>query len=52
MSLLGVVVPTIMKKKALPCFIRELTKNDPFFKGKEIELELLSILMTVPKTAL
>ena len=43
MSLLSVIVPCYNEEESVALFYRELTKNDPFFKEKEIELELLYI---------
>ena len=43
MSLLSVIVPCYNEEESVALFYQELTKNDPFFKGKEIELELLYI---------
>ena len=44
MSLLSVIVPCYNEEESVALFYQELTKNDPFFKEKEIELELLYIL--------
>mgnify|MGYP002794671207 CR=1 FL=1 len=43
MSLLSVIVPCYNEEESVALFYQELTKNDPFFKEKEIELELLYI---------
>ena len=43
MSLLSVIVPCYNEEESVALFYRELTKNNPFFKEKEIELELLYI---------
>ena len=43
MSLLSVIVPCYNEEESVALFYRELTKNDPFFKEIEIELELLYI---------
>ena len=43
MSLLSVIVPCYNEEESVALFYRELTKNDAFFKEKEIELELLYI---------
>lgn len=34
MSLLSVIVPCYNEEESVALFYRELTKNDPFFKGK------------------
>lgn len=43
MSLLSVIVPCYNEEDSVALFYEELIKNDPFFQGKEIELELLYI---------
>jgi len=43
MSLLSVIVPCYNEEESVALFYEELTKNDPFFAGKGIELELLYI---------
>lgn len=43
MSLLSVIVPCYNEEESVALFYEELTKNDPFFSEKEIELELLYI---------
>ena len=45
MSLLSVIVPCYNEEESVALFYQELTKNDPFFKEKEIELELLYICL-------
>ena len=40
---LYIVVPCYNEEESVALFYQELTKNDPFFKEKEIELELLYI---------
>ena len=48
MSLLSVIVPCYNEEESVALFYRELTKNDPFFKEKEIELELLYMIPWLP----
>jgi glycosyltransferase involved in cell wall biosynthesis len=43
MSLLSVIVPCYNEEDSVELFYEELIKNDPFFREKEIELELLYI---------
>ena len=43
MSLLSVIVPCYNEEESVALFYQELTKNDTFFKEKDIELELLYI---------
>lgn len=43
MSLLSVIVPCYNEEESVALFYEELTKNDPFFASKGIELELLYI---------
>ena len=43
MSLLSVIVPCYNEEESVALFYQELTKNDSFFKEKDIELELLYI---------
>lgn len=43
MSLLSVIVPCYNEEDSVVLFYEELIKNDPFFQGKGIELELLYI---------
>ncbi|MDE7252928.1 MAG: glycosyltransferase family 2 protein [Acetatifactor sp.] len=43
MSLLSVIVPCYNEEDSVALFYEELIKNDPFFQGKGIELELLYI---------
>lgn len=43
MSLLSVIVPCYNEEDSVALFYEELVRNDPFFQGKEIELELLYI---------
>ena len=51
MSLLSVIVPCYNEEESVALFYQELTKNDPFFKEKEIELEPVSYThLTLPTT--
>ena len=43
MSLLSVIVPCYNEEESVALFYEELLKNDPFFQGHQIELELLYI---------
>lgn len=43
MKLLSVIVPCYNEEESVGLFYEELTKNDPYFAQKEIELELLYI---------
>lgn len=43
MSILSVIVPCYNEEESVALFYEELTKNDPFFKENEIELELLYV---------
>ena len=43
MSLLSVIVPCYNEEESVELFYEELTKNDPFFQEKGIELELLYV---------
>lgn len=43
MSLLSVIVPCYNEEESVELFYEELTKNDPFFAEKGLELELLYI---------
>lgn len=43
MSLLSVIVPCYNEEESVALFYEELTKNDPFFLEKGIELELIYI---------
>lgn len=43
MSLLSVIVPCYNEEASVALFYEELIKNDPFFREKEIELEILYI---------
>lgn len=43
MSLLSVIVPCYNEEDSVALFYEELIKNDPFFQGKGIELELIYI---------
>ena len=43
MKKISVLIPCYNEEESVALFYRELTKNDPFFKEKEIELELLYI---------
>ncbi len=43
MSLLSVIVPCYNEEDSVELFYEELIKNDPFFREKEIDLELLYI---------
>ena len=43
MSLLSVVVPCYNEEDSVALFYEELMKNDSFFQGKDIELELIYI---------
>ena len=42
-NLISIIVPCYNEEESVALFYQELTKNDPFFKEKEIELELLYI---------
>ena len=43
MSLLTVIVPCYNEEESVALFYNELIKNDPFFRSKNLELELLYI---------
>lgn len=43
MKLLSVIVPCYNEEENVPCFYEELMKNEPFFKEKELEVELLYV---------
>lgn len=43
MSLLSVIVPCYNEEESVALFYEELTKNDPFLQGKNIDLELIYI---------
>ncbi len=43
MSLLSVIVPCYNEEESVELFYTELIKNDPFFKEKQIELEVIYI---------
>lgn len=43
MSLLSVVVPCYNEEESVELFYEELTKNDPFFREKELEVEILYV---------
>lgn len=43
MSLLSVIVPCYNEEESVALFYEELVKNDPFFKEKGIELEILYV---------
>ncbi len=43
MSLLSVIVPCYNEEESVALFFEELTKNDPFFRDKGLELEVIYI---------
>ena len=43
MELLSVIVPCYNEEENVSCFYEELMKNEPFFKAKELEVELLYV---------
>lgn len=43
MSLLSVIVPCYNEEETVALFYEELTKNDPFFRENDIELEVLYV---------
>ncbi len=43
MSLLSVIVPCYNEEESVALFYQELTRNDSFFQGKGVEMELLYI---------